>query len=256
MIYRCTYPPQKWFYPTSISTVQGIVGQNGPSANPGYNGTANGASGWSLCENGGVLQGGFLYGFGFSVFNGTTAINGSTGTGTEAISTLYASDVWWHVVGVYDGTNVILYVNGTNNVTSVPMAGTLAPDSWDPITIGCMQGLSNNRFGGSIDEVAIYTNALTPAQVGNHYNAGTNASPGSPYSTVVLNDHPLTYWRMDAPNYDFSVWNPTTLPGAANYGSIGSAVNGFYQPATFPGLTGPALPVSVAIRNSPSGSTG
>ena len=74
-------------------------------------------------------------------------------------------------------------------------------DTWDPLMIGGGRGMNNNKFGGAIDEVAIYTNALTAAQVLNHYNTALNSSPSTPYEQVIANDNAYMYWRMNSPGY-------------------------------------------------------
>jgi hypothetical protein len=89
----------------------------------------------------------------------------------------------------------------------------------------------------AIDEVAVYTNLLTPAAIAAHYTAGTNYAPSVPYQQVILNDNPLLYFRMDNPAY--AVPGSAASPIAVNYGS--APVNGVYLPGIVPaGVSGPA----------------
>jgi hypothetical protein len=119
------------------------------------------------------------------------------------------------------------------------MTGTQAVDTWDPLCIGCARGLNNNDFNGFIDEVAVYTNALSSARIAAHYSAAS----GSSYYNTVTNDNPYLYWRMDSPGYTAS--DPSTYPSATNYGSVALATAGgtglpsFYGPAAQPGAAGP-----------------
>ena len=92
-------------------------------------------------------------------------------------------NAWTHLVGAADGTNAWLYVNGVlwiqTNCPYAPMAASGAI----PLRIGA-GNTSYPYYGwiGGLDEVSIYTNVLSPAQVGNHYlaGAGTVPSPVAP----------------------------------------------------------------------------
>lgn len=223
---------EAWIYPTN-TTASTIVAQTGPAGTGGLNGSANSA-GWSLnlgyVPSLGLNMAGTVT---FHVYNGV----GSTG-GAEATFTQpgFAINNWYHVVAVFDGVNAVLYVNGVMSSGSIPMTGTQALDTWDELTIGCGRGLNNNRFGGSLDEIAIYTNTLTAAQVQNHYNAGTSGS-GTYYATVT-GDKPYMYWRMDAAAY--ATPEASLYPAALNYGT-GANINGLYLSGTTPGSAGPSL---------------
>jgi hypothetical protein len=166
---------------------------------------------------------------------------------------------WYHVTVVVSNavtvTNVYGFINGAL------VAGPVALPAYVP-NDGLAGGFSvGNRsdtgsgftFVGAIDEVAFYTNALDPATILSHYQAGTNGTPN--YSTLVLGSHPALYYRMDeaAAGQPY----PAPLPVAANHGSFGAAANGYYQPNTFPGVPGPTNsgfgPVSLACGFSTNG---
>jgi beta-glucanase (GH16 family) len=237
---------EAWVRPTDYSNYVAIVSQAGP--NPGGPSGSNSRGGWVLSQNyQAYADSNGLRGWSFHVYNNQGAANNSLQGGAEAgVPFNYQLNTWYHLVGVFDGTNCTLYVNGTNETSAgyqIPMSGSYVPDTWDPLCIGCGRGLNANRFGGSIDEVAIYTNALTAAQVLNHYNAGVSASPATPYEDVVENDHPYMYWRMDAPAY--TTPDSSTYPVATNYGSLND-VHGLYYPGTLPGMPGPFGPSSYA----------
>lgn len=242
---------EAWVNPSSYGR-GGIVAQSGPIGSGGLNGSANSA-GWSLTENDIPSLNSSSVGWSFHVYNA----NGSTGTsgGAEAtIITQYNLNQWYHIVGVFDGVNCTLYINGTSiaamaaaNPTTTtllaqPMTGTQARDTWDPITIGCARGLNANDFNGEIDEVALYTQALTQGQVQAHYAAVSGAS----YSTTVLGDNPYMYWRMDAPTY--TAPSQSSYPTINNYGLVANVntVNGtlpsLYGPASQPAVPGPQFP--------------
>ncbi|HTL58051.1 MAG TPA: LamG-like jellyroll fold domain-containing protein [Candidatus Limnocylindrales bacterium] len=82
---------------------------------------------------------------------------------------------WYHLAVTWDGTAATFYVNG--------MAQNSAPITYyavDPVaaydgSIGSGPQTGHGAFAGGVDEVAFYTNALTAAQIMNHYRVGTNS---------------------------------------------------------------------------------
>ncbi len=136
--------------------------------------------------------------------------------------------VWYHVAAVYDGTTGFIYVNGVGISANPP---DFVPNVDGPLTIGIR---SDNAFAfnGDVDEVAVYTAALSPADILAHYQNGTNSSPATPYDQLILADNPMIYSRLDAPG---------PLPAAVNSGSLGAGANGVYEPGVVPGVPGVPL---------------
>jgi hypothetical protein len=146
---------------------------------------------------------------------------------------------WHHVVLTCDATtNFTLYVDGISEASrSLPYV----PSLWNPLTIGAgfwdwTKANSPFRgYSGGVDEVAVYTNALTAGRISAHYLTATTAS-GSNYMSAVQADNPLLYYRM---NGAYTNSSSELYPEAVNYGS--SLVNGVYQPGVRPGgVSGPA----------------
>jgi hypothetical protein len=160
------------------------------------------------------------------------------GNGSEAAVSISGGTVvegsWYHLVAVYDGTNANLYVNG-QSVAQASAAG-FVPNKSGQLTIGT-RGDESDFFAGSADEVAIYSNALSAADVLSHYQNGTNASRATPYNVLVQAGNPLLYYRLDEPAYTAPV--PTALPVATNLGTLGTNANGIYLAGTTPGAAGP-----------------
>ena len=71
---------------------------------------------------------------------------------------------WTFLVGVYDGTNQIFYVNGQQVDSDVI---SLIPNTAKPLRIGAgaTEGGPNYRFNGDIDDVRIYNRVLTSAEI-------------------------------------------------------------------------------------------
>jgi concanavalin A-like lectin/glucanase superfamily protein len=83
-----------------------------------------------------------------------------------------------YVVGTYDGATLRLYVNGAQ-VASRAASG-VADQTLRGAHIGSWDGASE-LFAGTIDEVALYAGALSPAQIAAHYAQG-GAMPAPPAS--------------------------------------------------------------------------
>ena len=111
-------------------------------------------------------------------------------------TTALNTGTWYHLAGVYDGSNFILYVNGVlDNTTSVSgfNISTAASDtSGDDLLIGAKPIYSSENFAGMMDEIAIWNTALTSTQVSEIYNAtGTNLTKD--LSTIEPSN--LKYWN-------------------------------------------------------------
>jgi RHS repeat-associated protein len=102
------------------------------------------------------------------------AISDSTGiVGSLTGSTQVANGAWHHVAGVWDGTNLGVYVDGVLDGQNQPASGP----GWDytpPAAVGATYtsggngGWASNLFNGKIDEVrvsnvALYTGSFSPS---------------------------------------------------------------------------------------------
>jgi hypothetical protein len=88
-------------------------------------------------------------------------IHTSSGANAPAAANL-PLNVWSHVAATYDGSTLRMYVNGVQVATN-PTAGNLRVGT-GPLRIGGNSG-SGEYFSGLIDEVRVYSKALTAAQV-------------------------------------------------------------------------------------------
>ena len=88
---------------------------------------------------------------------------------------------WVHVVGVYDGVAVHIYVNGVDRGSAAQTGNIISYQQ--PLFVGA-HGLPGEFAKGVIDEVRVYSGALSAAQVQALYNYRSLAtlSPPSPPS--------------------------------------------------------------------------
>ena len=160
-----------------------------------YNGklySATGAGGTNLSRyNGGTswtqVQAGIgdrIYHLG--VYNGRLIVltdgnlvrtigNGSSAFSNETMNL----NKWTHVVGTYDGSEVVTYVDGVRKGNRTWLGGTIGANDL-PLLIGSSYGtsmynLGNSQevFSGQIDEVRIYNRSLSSSEVQNLYNLGS-----------------------------------------------------------------------------------
>lgn len=76
---------------------------------------------------------------------------------------------WYHVVGVYDNTAMKIYLNGSL-VNSGTFDLTAIPSNSVATTIGMQNGGSGSYFDGMLDDVRVYSRALSAAEVLQLYN--------------------------------------------------------------------------------------
>jgi hypothetical protein len=95
-------------------------------------------------------------------------------------ATALSLDTWYHVAGVYDGKARALhvYVNGKlDDGTLRGLVQSARRASREPLYVGKRTDLGAFEFSGVIDDVRIYSRALTQDEVGaDMQNAGTDAS--------------------------------------------------------------------------------
>lgn len=110
-----------------------------------------------------TATGGTISGLGLRTQN-ATQLSAIASGGFVALSTFNYSDGRWHqFASVYDGANLILYVDGVP-LAATPMTGTLLADDF-LLEIGRQSGASARYFTGQIDDVRVYSRALPPGEV-------------------------------------------------------------------------------------------
>ncbi len=190
-------------------------------------------SGWLLRHNGTDWQ--FILGYDHS--------DGATYYGTTlTAATTVTPGVWQHVVAVYDGATVKLYLNGNEVASDVPPAQfPMLRNTGAPLILGD-RGYTGWDYNGLVDEVAIYTTALTPAEVQSHYANGTNAARTTAYADLILQKNPPVYLRLGEPSL--------ALPVAVNSGSYGTAADGLFLAGTQSAIPGPQSPAVTGFEST------
>ena len=138
---------------TTNSSISVWVNSSNSSGSKGILGRFNNTSpyGYVLYQNGGNV--------GFSLYD-------SSGNGSFTATTTLTNSTWTHFVVTYDGSNLILYKNGTSvsnvastRIPSTPSANTLIGRYYSNVNV------TTYDFAGKISKVKFYNTALTQAEI-------------------------------------------------------------------------------------------
>jgi len=94
--------------------------------------------------------------------------------------TVYASSMitmttdWAHVIGIYNGTEVRLFINGVDRTGTQGGSGSGNILNDDRTVVIGEARWDDDNFNGSIDEVQIYDAVVSGAQIKENYSAGLN----------------------------------------------------------------------------------
>jgi hypothetical protein len=164
----------------NIVTLSAWVKPNSPPNYAGIFGTRN-LSGVVLPYHLGIVSNTFRF-----------IVTDSTGLKEITANTSFSNNVWYHVVGVADGSTTKLYIDGVLQTATGSYNGTIStPD--DDLMIGSQTSIDTSfEWVGSIDEVALWNTALTSTQVSEIYNA-TDTNLTKDLTTVSGSN--LIYWN-------------------------------------------------------------
>jgi hypothetical protein len=110
--------------------------------------------------------------------NNARCILGDSTAAIVAVSTTtLTTGTFYHLACTWDGTNLKLYINGSQN-QSVAQTITPAPNT-SPLYIGQF-GASNDFASGVIDDVRLYNRALSATEVTTDMNTAVGNPPPSP----------------------------------------------------------------------------
>lgn len=87
------------------------------------------------------------------------------GTNYSSSGTI-AIGVWYHVTGVFDATNVTLYINGRAQTSGSYGAETTLGAATDPLEFGRLGTGDTYNFNGQLDDIRIYDRVLSISEIG------------------------------------------------------------------------------------------
>jgi hypothetical protein len=151
-----------------------------------------------------------------------------SGYGSSISASGLSYDTWFNMVGVYDGTNASMYVNGAL------VAGPTDRSSWNTVAsnAGIGKNVNNSEYWqGDVAQVQIYNRALSAAEIQQNYNAfkgryATYISGEEP--TITVSVSPSSVQEDGTTNlvYTFTSDRIVTNNVTVNYSISGTATNG------------------------------
>ncbi|MFK7946914.1 MAG: LamG-like jellyroll fold domain-containing protein [Saprospiraceae bacterium] len=168
------------------------------------------------------------------------AIHNGSANSVVTSTTIVATEVWTHIIGVRDANNDMhIYINGvldaTINNAGLPQASTY------PLTLAKPHVGFDNRYSGELDEVRIWNEAFTASNVTAYYNK-TFSNPVDIASCL------LAYYKFD----DAAGTSLTDETGNGNTGTLFNSPTWNVSGITVTTSTAPAcavLPVELTTFN-------
>ena len=122
---------------------------------------------------------------------------------------------WVHVAGVYNGSQITLYINGVA-INSLAVSGNIRTEAKPVIIGGNVNDTDPNSadelFTGQIDDVRFYNRALTAAEISTIYTG--SPVPGAPL--VIYGDQLQSNWINSSWNSNVTFNNATPLFSGSN----------------------------------------
>lgn len=153
------------------------------------------ANGYTLYINGGFVS---------IRTNSTTKLTGNS---------LIQNNVWTHIAGTYNASSNLfaIYINGILDTSAIVNSAAPVSNS-DSLRIG--KGNVNSPFAGILDEIRIWSRALSQTEV-NKFRRTTLGVNSGIYSALALS---LTFQDNESSGTDFSLndWTQNNAPGRNN----------------------------------------
>jgi len=137
----------------------------------------------------------------------------------RSVGTILVPEIWYNIIGTFDGTNQKLYVNG--QLVASGTSNGMKLDNTD-IRIGALipdSATYGGNFIGKIDEVKIYNRALTPAEIPQYYiypfiyPLGLQYDPESRTTLPIVykfeQKNLLPFYLKRSYDWPYGVWGPT-----------------------------------------------
>jgi hypothetical protein len=113
-----------------------------------------------------------------------------------ATTSAFSSNNWHHLTLTYDGSDQIVYIDGTSS-TSVSQTGSLRTNT-DPLMIGArfFAGNLQDAFEGKLDDIGVWNRALTATEVADLYQ-GEGDIPNYLPATNLIAWYPFKFNAND-----------------------------------------------------------
>lgn len=126
----------------------------------------------SCLQDNGPNESGFILGYNRNAFYFGLATQKAKSLTYLTSTTAYECGRWYHVAGVYDGSQMLLYVNGRLVAESVEQAGAILYSRSAPFLIGRYRDDDEDYpLSGAIKEVMLCSHAVMPGEIAAHFAA-------------------------------------------------------------------------------------
>lgn len=148
----------------------------------------------------------------------SSGTNVSFGTNKQQSAWFWAAtpnilNVWNHYVAVYDAPNMTLYKNGVQVATNV-FTHTNVTTATLPLYIG--KGIGTDYMNGSLDDIGIWTRALSVAEIQQLYNGCSLDITTNPTSTTTPIGSSAQFFIATAGSPSSYQWQVNTGSGFTN----------------------------------------
>lgn len=134
---------ESWIYATSTSATQNVICKSSNTQNTGYI--------FPRTDNNWTSIYFYLHIGGWQILN----------------TTFPSLNTWHHTAATYDGSTMIIYINGTQ-VTTKAQTGTITTNT-NILAIGQQTGYGE-YFGGRVGGVKVYNRSLAATEISHNYN--------------------------------------------------------------------------------------
>jgi Concanavalin A-like lectin/glucanases superfamily/Immunoglobulin domain len=132
---------------------------------------------------------------------------------------------WTHIAATWDGSNLILYINGQLDAQG-PVSVSGLGDSGCPLSIGSAGSCDPDQyFPGLIDEVSLYNRALLAGEIQAIYQAGSAGKCTTAPACATCPASAVSWWPAEGDASDACGVSPGILQNGAGFtnGIVGQA---------------------------------
>jgi hypothetical protein len=167
--------------------------------------------------------------------------SGGTYYGAQSVSSVFSNGVWKYVCYVWDGSGITLYANG------VSVSTTTNSDSIGLVnTIGARDNLADGTWKGALDDLRIYSRALTAAEIRRMYVSGVATVKTSIGHTLTaqasasgfISTGLIGHWSFDG---KYMNWRTNQVLDSSGNGNHATVVNMSTTTSPRMGRSGQAL---------------
>ena len=148
-------------------------------------------------------------------------IGDSSSLSRATLSSQPATDQWHHLVGIYDGSKIKLYLNYDEEQSETSHTGFNTSPNTD-LELGRYTENQSNHFNGFISDFRLYNRAISEPEIKALYNLSRLSGVKRTESSLPgIDDGGVSHWKLDNENNDANLakdsWgdNNGTINGAS-----------------------------------------